>query len=121
MTLTKIRINRAKFYSFHGVLEHEKKYGTEFEIDVEIKCDLSSLKDSDDLNMTVDYSAVYKLTEKIFTEKKFNLIETVNQNICKGILDNFPLVKSVKVSIKKPRAPLGIIASVEVINKIKRD
>jgi len=119
--LTKIRINNAKFYSFHGVFEYEKEYGSEFEIDVEMKCDLSSLKDSDDLKMTVDYSAVYKLTEKIFTEKKFNLIETVNENICKGILNNFPLVKSVKVSIKKPKAPLGIIDSVEVITKMKRD
>lgn len=119
--MTKIKINNAKFYSFHGVLEYEKQHGTEFVINVEIKCNLGSLKNSDDLKMTVDYLAVYKLTEKIFTEKKFNLIETVNQNICKGILDNFPLVKSVKVSIKKPKAPLGIIDSVEVINKMKRD
>ena len=119
--MTKIKINNAKFYSFHGVLDYEKQYGTEFEIDVEMKCDLGSLKDSDDLKKTVDYSAVYKLTEKIFTEKNFNLLETVNQNICKGILDNFPLVKSVKVSIKKPKAPLGIIDSVEVINTMKRD
>jgi len=121
LSLTKIRINNAKFYSFHGVFEYEKQHGSEFEMDIEMKCDLSSLKDTDDLKMTVDYSAVYKLAEKIFNEKKYNLIETANQNICKGILDNFPAVRSVKVSVRKPNAPLGIIDSVEVINKMKRE
>jgi len=102
------------------VLEYEKQYGNEFEVDIELKCDISILKDSDDLNKTVDYLSVYKFTEKIFNEKKYNLIETVNQNICKGILEKFPLVNSVKVKIRKPNAPLGIIDSVEIENKSKR-
>ena len=85
-----------------------------------MKCDLSSLGETDDLNLTVDYSAVYKLTEKLFNEKKFNLIETAAQNICKGVLDNFRSVRSVKVSIRKPNAPLGVIDSVEIISKMKR-
>ena len=119
--MTKIKINNAKFYSFHGVLDYEKQFGNEFEVDIEMKCDLSSLGDSDDLNKTVDYLSVYKLVEQIFNEKKYNLIETVNQNICKGILEKFPLLESVKVSIRKPKAPLGIIDSVEIINKLKRN
>ncbi|MEO6696224.1 MAG: dihydroneopterin aldolase [Ignavibacteria bacterium] len=119
--MTTIRINNAKFFSFHGVFEYEKKYGNEFGVDVEMECDLSLLKDSDDIKLTVDYSEVYKLTEKVFTEKKYNLIETVNEVICREILNVFPSVKSVKVSTKKSNAPLGIIDSVEVITKMKRD
>lgn len=118
--MTTIRINNAKFYSFHGVLDYEKKFGNEFETDIEMNCDLSSLKDTDDLDKTVDYLSVYKLVEKIFSEKKYNLIETLNQEICRMVLENFPLVNSVKVKIRKPNAPLGIIDSVEIINKLKR-
>lgn len=118
--MTTIRINNAKFYAYHGVLDYEKEHGNEFEIDIEMKCDLNSLGNSDDLKKTVDYLAVYKLIEKIFTGKKYNLIETVNKNICKGIIENYPLVKSVRVSIRKPNAPLGIIDSVEVINEVTR-
>ncbi|MBS1553184.1 MAG: dihydroneopterin aldolase [Bacteroidetes bacterium] len=118
--MTVIRINKAVFYSYHGVLEYEKKFGNKFEVDIEMKCDTDSLGDTDDLEKTVNYQEVYNLTGKIFSEKKFNLIETVNINICKAILDNFPQVLSVKVSISKPNAPLGIIDSVEVINKLKR-
>ena len=119
--MTTIRINNAKFYFYHGVLDYEKQYGNEFEVDIIMKCDISSLKNTDDLNKTVDYLSVYNLVEKIFHEKKYNLIETVNQNICKEILDNFFPVKSVKVKIRKPNAPLGIIDSVEIINKLKRE
>lgn len=119
--MTQIRINKARFYAHHGVFEHEKVHGNEFEVDVIMNCDLSGLKDSDDLHKTVNYQSVYKFAEKVFKENKFNLIETVNQNLCKGILENFPLVKSVKVRIRKPNAPLGILDSVEIINEMHRD
>ena len=119
--MTTIRIKNARFYAYHGVLEYEKKYGNEFEVDLELKCDIGNISDSDDLKKTVDYLTVYKFTQKLFSEKKYNLIETVSQSICKGILENFPLVNSVKVKIRKPNAPLGIIDSVEIENKLKRD
>lgn len=119
--MTTIRINNAKFYAYHGVLEYEKVYGNEFEVDIEMICDISALGDTDDLKKTVDYLAVYKVVEKIFTQKKFNLIESVNQYICREIIDNFPHVNSVKVRIRKPNAPLGIIDSVEIENTLVRD
>lgn len=118
--MTLIKINNARFYSYHGVLDYEKKYGNEFEADIIMECNIDKLGDSDDLNKTVNYLEVYNLTEKYFRENKFNLIETLNQNICEGILSNFPLVNSVEVRIRKPKAPLGIIDSVEVINKVNR-
>jgi dihydroneopterin aldolase len=102
------------------VYEHEKEYGSEFETDIEMKCDLNFLADTDDLTLTVDYSKVQKLAEQIFNGKKFNLLETLAQNICKGILDNFQQVRSVRVSIRKAKAPIGLIDSVEVITKMKR-
>lgn len=118
--MTVIRINNATFYSFHGVLEYEKKFGNKFEADIEMECDIDSLGITDDLERTVNYQEVYNLAERKFNENKFNLIETLNMNICNAILENFPQVMSVKVSIRKANAPLGIIDSVEVINKVNR-
>lgn len=119
--MTEIKINNAKFFAYHGVLEYEQKYGNEFEVDISMKCSLENLGTTDDLNETVNYLEVYHLIEKLFTLNKFFLIETLNQNICTEILNNFPKVNSVKVSIRKPNAPLGIIDSVEIINEIKRE
>jgi dihydroneopterin aldolase len=118
--LLEIKINNAKFYAYHGVLDYEKQYGNEFEVDVKMICNTEELGMSDDLNKTVDYLSVYKLVERIFTSSKYNLIETLTEKICDSILDKFPLVYSVVVKVRKPNAPLGIIDSVEIINKKSR-
>lgn len=120
MKFTTIRINNAKFYAYHGDLEYEKKYGNQFEVDIEMKCDLSNLNHSDKLSKTVDYLAVYNLVSEIFGREKFNLIETLNLKICEEILSNFVLVKKVKVSVRKPNAPLGIIDSIEIVNEMEK-
>ncbi|HQY20426.1 MAG TPA: dihydroneopterin aldolase [Ignavibacteria bacterium] len=118
--MTKIRINNAKFFSYHGVLDYEKEYGNEFEVDIEMECELPDLSLSDDLSLTVNYLEVYNMVRVIFMENKYDLIETLNIQICKMILKNFPLVSSVEVKIRKPNAPLGIIDSVEIVNNLKR-
>jgi dihydroneopterin aldolase len=115
--MTTIKINNAKFYAYHGVLDYEKQYGNLFEVDIVMECDLSGLKDSDDLKKTVNYLEVYNRVKELFHKDKFHLIETMNQEICKMVLTEFELVKKVTVHIRKPNAPLGIIDSVEIINE----
>ncbi len=121
MKLTIIKINNAKFFAYHGDLEHEKVFGNQFEVDIEMHCDLSGLEDFDKLSKTVNYLAVYNLLKEIFNKEKFNLIETANQKVCEAILETFPLVMKVVVKIRKPNAPLGIIDSVEVVNELERN
>ncbi len=115
-----IRINNAKFFAYHGDLEHEKVFGNQFEVDIEMHCPLPDLDDSDKLSKTVNYLSVYNLVKEIFGREKFNLIETANKKVCEAIIDNFPLVQKVRVSIRKPNAPLGIIDSVEIIDELER-
>ncbi|MCB0722361.1 MAG: dihydroneopterin aldolase [Ignavibacteriae bacterium] len=117
--MTTIRINNAKFFAFHGVLEYERKYGNQFEIDIEMECDIDGI--SDDLNETVDYLSVYNEVKKNFESRTSNLIETANREIGELILEKFPKVMKVKVSIRKPDAPLGIIDSVEIEKTYERN
>lgn len=84
-------------------------------------CDLSGLGTSDDLSRTVDYLAVYKLAESIFSSAKYDLIETLAELICDSVLKEFDLVMTVTVRIRKPNAPLGIIDSVEIIRRKDRN
>lgn len=120
MNYTTIRINNARFFAYHGVHKHEKEFGSQFEVDVEMECDLSKLKDSDDINKTVDYLSVYNLVKEIFDSYNFNLIETLNKKICDEILNRYLMVKKVKVNIRKPGALLGMLDSVEIINTEKK-
>jgi len=117
---TIIKINNAKFFAYHGDLEHEKVFGNQFEVDIEMLCDLKELNHSDKLSKTVNYLAVYNLLKEIFSREKFNLIETANIKVCEAIIEHFPLVNKVTVKVRKPNAPLGIIDSVEIINELER-
>ena len=111
---TKIRLNNIQLYGWHGVTDNEKRTGQKFEIDIEIMINITSTIASDDIKKTVDYSELYKFVVNKFSEKKYNLIETLAHNISMSIQKNFP-VKSCKVLIRKPDAPInGILDTIEV-------
>jgi len=118
--MTTIRINNARFFAYHGVHQYEKDFGNEFQLDVEMHCNIPSLAGVDDLSLTVDYQSVYNHISEIILNNKFNLLETLNQVIGNSILENFELVESVKLSIRKSNAPIGLIDSVEIISDYKR-
>ena len=110
-----IRIKNASFYAYHGVESNEQKLGGKFEVDVEINCDLSAAIESDSLQRTVDYEAVYGLIQKIITQKKFYLLEALANTIARGILDGFRPAESVVVRVRKPHPPVkGVVDCVEV-------
>ena len=103
----------------HGVYDFEKERTGTFEIDVEIFKDLSILQGKDDLKKTIDYSEVIGVIQKIFNEKRYNLIETLAEKICDNLLNNF-LIESVKLRVRKPHAPIQAnfeTVEVEILRK----
>lgn len=115
-----IRINNAKFYAYHGDHEYEREFGNQFEVDIEMHCDLPELGHSDKLSNTVDYLKVYKSVKELFQSEKFFLVETVNTKICEMIIAKFNSVVKVICAVRKKNAPLGIIDSIEVVNELDR-
>ena len=70
--------------------------------------------ESDDIRKTVNYSELYDNIAYLFSEKKYNLIETLANTISISILETFD-VTSCKVIIRKPEVPIdGVLDSVEV-------
>ena len=111
---TKIRLNNIQFYGWHGIGNKEKEIGQQFEIDVEVIVSIDSDIDSDDIFKTANYSDIYDNIVHIFSEKKYNLIETLANNISISILQKFD-VTACTVRIRKPNVPInGILDSVEV-------
>lgn len=110
-----IRIKNASFYAYHGVAQDEQNLGGKFEVDVEIKSDLSAAKVSDDLRRTINYEAVYALVQNIITEKKYYLLEALASTITRGILREFAPVDIVTVKVRKHHPPVkGVVDYVEV-------
>ncbi len=102
-----IRIKKAVFYAYHGVLTEEQNVGGKFEADVDIYTDFSLAAKNDNLLETVDYSKVYKFINKLSVERKYNLIETLAMRIADGILSQFDSVVKIAVRVRKHTVPIG--------------
>ena len=110
-----IRIKNASFYAYHGVATDEQNLGGKFEIDLELRADLSAAIEHDSLKRTIDYEAVYTLVHEIVMSKKYFLVEALANTIATGILRKFSGAQSVTVKVRKPHPPVkGVVDYVEV-------
>lgn len=90
-----------KFNCSHGVYEAEKYLTTEFVVDVCMDYPFEwQLKNSDDVNQTLDYSLVYNEVKAIMNVRK-NLIETLALEIKEKIHSLDIKIESVHVKISK--------------------
>ncbi|MBD3291631.1 MAG: dihydroneopterin aldolase [Armatimonadia bacterium] len=101
-----ICIHNMSFYGYHGVAESERDLGGKFHVDVELRLDLRPAGESDALEDTVDYKAVYELVSDIQRSNKFQLLEAFAHAIAEGILVDFA-VDEVTVRVRKASVPLG--------------
>ena len=110
-----IRLHNAVFYAYHGVMSEEHNLGGKFEVDVDLFCDLTDARLTDNLHHTVNYEQVYAVMKQAVIGKKYHLIEAVADAIASGILQGFPRVDRVCIKVRKPGAPVhGVIDHVEV-------
>jgi 7,8-dihydroneopterin aldolase/epimerase/oxygenase len=96
-------------HAHHGVMEHEEKVGQRFIIDLDLTIDLRDAAQSDKLADTVSYSAIVEATAKAFTARTYRLIEAAAGSIADAILETFPRITSVRVTVHKPHAPVAAI------------
>lgn len=110
-----IKLHNAVFYAYHGAMSDEQSLGGKFEIDVELHCDLTKAKLTDNLLETVNYEKVYALMKSIVTGKKYYLIEALAHTIGTGILSEFASIERTIVRVRKPGAPVhGVVDTIEV-------
>ena len=102
-----IRIKKAVFYGYHGVLSEEQNMGGKFEADVDIYTDFGDAASHDNLKETVNYASVYKFINKLAIERKYYLIETLALRIADSILEQFDKVSKVAVRVRKHTVPIG--------------
>lgn len=110
-----LRLTNMTFHAYHGVWDEEREIGQRFEVDLELKIDMSSAAKSDKLRDTVDLSAVFETIEHVILKEKFQLLETMAERVAQQILHNYKKVEEVLVRVRKPHAPIrGIQDGIEV-------
>jgi len=94
-----------ELYGYHGVYEEEKLNGQYYSISISYKhSSISQNKDielnSDDINNYINYMDVFLLVEKVFNNKRYNLIETLASEIHTVLLGAYDL-KDLEIKITK--------------------
>lgn len=106
----RIFITALAVQAYHGVLHHEAQLGQPFFLDIDMAVNLKAAGKSDDLADTVSYADVASVATKAFTDQRFQLIEAAGEAVASAILNGFPKVLSVTVTVHKPQAPIGALA-----------
>ena len=106
--MNKIIIKGLDFFAYHGVLPEEAEKGQNFTADLILYADLTAAQESDNLEDTVNYAAVCDTVIRALTmrENRCNLIERAAGLAAQAVLDGFPQVEKVEITLKKPEAPI---------------
>ena len=102
-----VRLVNAVFYGHHGVMQEEHRVGGRYEVDVSVGIDFEEAALHDDLTRTVNYEQVYDFVRKLVTENNFYLIEKLAYRIAQTVIDTYPDVEGVEVTVRKPNPPVG--------------
>lgn len=102
-----VRLINAVFYAHHGVMQEEHRIGGRFEVDVSMYFDFAEAGETDRLESTIDYEGVYNVVQDVVTGHKFYLIEKIVFVIAHTLLDTFPRIEQVEVTVRKHNPPVG--------------
>ena len=101
-----ISLRNVRFHAFHGVLPQERQVGGDFLVTVRVGYPLERAMETDNVDDTLDYAALYALLKKEMAEPS-ELLEHVAGRIVKAITASFPKVTSVDLELTKLNPPMG--------------
>jgi dihydroneopterin aldolase len=104
-----IFINGLVIHAHHGVMEHESKVGQRFIIDLALTIDLDDAARTDRLTNTVSYAAIVDTATKVFSARRYRLVEAAAGAVADAIFADFPRVAALQVTVHKPHAPISAI------------
>ena len=102
-----IFVNGLVLHAYHGVMPHEAKVGQTFSLDLDLEIDLAAAARSDKVADTVSYDKVVDCTAESFCNERYRLIEAAAGSVADAVLATFPRVRSVRITIHKPHAPIA--------------
>jgi dihydroneopterin aldolase len=101
-----IILREVRFHAFHGVKPQERKVGADFTVSLRVGVDLSLPAESDDVADTLNYATLYEVVKQQM-EIPSQLLEHVAGRIGKAVMDTFPQVTGVDVTLTKLNPPMG--------------
>ncbi len=88
-----------------GVKKEEQEVRRNCELDIGITFDLSAAGRSDDLDLTVNYSRVIDIVQRLSQEVQYKLLEAFAYRLFEEIFRNTPAFR-VQIRVKKMNPPI---------------
>jgi 7,8-dihydroneopterin aldolase/epimerase/oxygenase len=102
-----IFVNGLVLHAYHGVMPHEAKVGQPFRLDLVLDIDLGEASRTDTLTNTVSYEKLVKTASDAFCARRYRLVEAAAGAVADAVLARYPPVHSVRVTVRKPHAPIA--------------
>ena len=102
-----IFVNGLVLHAYHGVMPHEAKVGQPFVLDLMLDIDLAEASRTDTLKNTVSYEQLVKTASEAFSARRYRLVEAAAGAVADAVLNRYPLVQSIRVTVRKPHAPIA--------------
>jgi len=103
----RLRLRNMLFHGHHGAFPEERAQGIRLAVDLDLRLDLQLPGLTDDLTTTVDYPAVYRLIDRVQSEREFSLFEALVEQMALAVLQEFPIVAKVTIAARKFHPPIG--------------
>ena len=104
--MDKVFIKGLEVEGIIGIFQWEREVRQIISVDIEMDFDNKNAAKSDSIEDALNYKLVGKRITSYIKNSKFQLVETLAENISKIILKEFP-VTTVKVTLSKPGALRG--------------
>ncbi len=105
-----LRINIAKYPVFMkiGYYVGERIRGQEVLVSLTVELVKPSFDICDNLEKTTNYAEILEKVDATLRDKEMKLIETAVENLGQALLEAFPQIANVNLTIEKPILPDGI-------------
>lgn len=103
-----IKIENLEIYAYHGVYPEEKILGQAFYVNAALYTDTRKAGLSDELARSTNYGEVCHFMTDWMKQHTCKLIEAAAEQLARECLLAFPLVRKLKLEIRKPQAPVGL-------------
>lgn len=102
--IVRARIEALEIHVRCGVSVEERALPQLLRVDLEY---LYEAQGADDLSGVVDYGILLEEVAQVLEREEFRLLETGTRRVGEHILDKFPAVRKVIVTVTKPQVPVA--------------
>ena len=96
-----IELRAIELFGYHGVLEHERREGQRFLVDVELDYEDDSAAASDRIEDAIDYREVVAAVVEVSDGRAYHLLEAFATAVANELTARFPVAR-VRVRVRKP-------------------